>query len=52
MDKNQEDQQEETKVNEREENLKKLKNVKNKNYITALQRSAECIIQDFNTERL
>ena len=51
MDKNQEDQQEETKVNEREENLKKLKNVKNKNFITALHHSVDGIIKAFKTER-
>lgn len=51
MDKNQENQQEETKVNEREENLKKLKNVKNKNFITALHHSVDGIIKAFKTER-
>ena len=51
MDKNQEDQQEEAKVNEREENLKKLKNVKNKNFITALHHSVDGIIKAFKTER-
>lgn len=51
MDKNQENQQEEKDLNEREENLNKLKNVKNKNFITALHHSVDGIIKAFKTER-
>ncbi len=51
MDKNQENQPEETILDEREENLKKLKNVKNKNFITALHHSVDGIIKAFKTER-
>lgn len=50
MNNNQENQQQEN--NEvREENLKKLKNVKNKNFVTALHHSVDGIIKAFKTER-
>lgn len=51
MDKNQDNQQEKTNIDEREENLKKLKNVKNKNFVTALHHSVDGIIKAFKTER-
>ncbi len=51
MDKEQENQQEENILDEREENLKKLKNVKNKNFFTSLKHSVEGIIKAFKTER-
>ena len=44
MNKKQENQQQELKDN-REENLEKLKNVKNKNFITALHHSVDGIIK-------
>ena len=50
MNKKQENQQQELKDN-REENLEKLKNVKNKNFITALHHSVDGIIKAFKTER-
>lgn len=50
MNNNQENQQQENNE-EREENLKKLKNVKNKNFVTALHHSVDGIIKAFKTER-
>lgn len=47
MDNNQVNQQQE----EREKNLEKLKNVKNKNFATALHHSVDGVIRAFKTER-
>lgn len=51
MSKEVENQQEENETNQREENLKKLKNVKNKNFVTALHHSIDGVIKAFKTER-
>lgn len=45
------DNQQEVNCDEREENLKKLKNVKNKNFVTALHHSIDGVIKAFKTER-
>lgn len=50
MDKNQE-KVEKSNLDEREENLQRLKNVKNKNFATALHHSIDGVIKAFKTER-
>ena len=50
MDKNQE-KVEKSNLDEREENLQRLKNVKNKNFATALHHSIDGVIKALKTER-
>lgn len=50
MDNNKESQQTEN-IDNKEENLQKLKNVKNKNFISAMRHSIDGIIKAFRTER-